>query len=328
MQSSLTSALVIITVCCMEIVLSQNGIPSTVSVVKGRQKFVQADMSRDLFNIPPVSNENGVTIRQVTVKEMPVLGTLSALEQVQHRLIDMQPCTANTPNVSPKFAVFNFGFSGKTSVGVIQDRQGKVLNTIQKEQSTFFPMGMVFFEANLDCQPSRIFQVLSSIHAEDIFPEKQLTKSSTDQIAKQFGITAQEAAAIKSAAQANSQTDPLASLLAQCKAKCAGGGGGGGDGGGGGGAGPTTKSPKPNQGKNLQKFSGALGGQKAPAVTSSGSKFQVEGNALMNSLPEALKRSCSIQKNKCADAANAGGNKNGLTVSACEKQRAECDRFQ
>jgi hypothetical protein len=122
--------------------MAQDGTPSTLSVVKSRQKFVQADMSRDLFNIGPVSDKNGVTIRQVTVKEMPVLGTLSALEQVQHRLIDLQPCSANTPNVSPKFSVFNFGFTGTTSVGVIQDRQGKVLNTIQKEQSTFFPMGM------------------------------------------------------------------------------------------------------------------------------------------------------------------------------------------
>jgi len=316
MRTALTCSLVAATIFSIGICLAQGDRPSTLSVVKTRQKFSKADMSVDLFGQKPVSNVNGVTIRQVTAKEMPSLGMLFPFQQVQHRLLDLQPCSANTPTVSPRFAVFSMGFSGKTSFGVIQNKQGKVLNTVQKDQATFFPMGMVYFEANLDCQPSRLFQVLSSTNAADIFPERQLVQASTDQIANQFDMTTQEAAAIKSAAQANAQGDPLSSLLDQFRKKCASGGGGG-----------SGADPAPNS-NNLQKFPGELGSKKAPAVTASGDKFQVEGNSLMNSLADALQRSCDVQKNQCADAANASGNKNGFTVSACDKQHGECGQFQ
>jgi hypothetical protein len=79
---------------------------------------------------------------------------------------------------------------------------------------------------------------------------------------------------------------------------------------------------------NLQLFQEALGGVKPPTVTQAGNKFQVEGNSLINTLPSALDRSCAVQHNKCANAANAGGNKNGLTVGACDAQQGRCNAFK
>lgn len=95
---------------------------------------------------------------------------------------------------------------------------------------------------------------------------------------------------------------------------------------------------------NLQTFTAALGGVSPPAVTASGSQFQVAGNSAFNSLSSALERSwyapsfllalasCShkpfhsdVQNNQCANAANASGNKNGLTVAACNAQQAQCN---
>lgn len=76
---------------------------------------------------------------------------------------------------------------------------------------------------------------------------------------------------------------------------------------------------------NLQTFTGTLGATIAPAVTQSGAQFQVQGNALFNALDNALARSCDIQNNQCADAANASGNKNGLTVAACDAQHYQCE---
>ncbi|KAF4613479.1 hypothetical protein D9613_007807 [Agrocybe pediades] len=76
---------------------------------------------------------------------------------------------------------------------------------------------------------------------------------------------------------------------------------------------------------NLQSFTGALGGVTAPAVTAlGGGQFQVAGNSAFNNQKNALVRSCDVQSNKCSDAANASGNKNGLTVSACSAQAVQC----
>lgn len=77
---------------------------------------------------------------------------------------------------------------------------------------------------------------------------------------------------------------------------------------------------------NIQKFTGALGGVTPPAVTALGNgQFQVDGNSAFNNLQNALIRSCDVQHNKCANAANASGNKGDLTVSACGDQQTQCN---
>ncbi|GJE88644.1 hypothetical protein PsYK624_047270 [Phanerochaete sordida] len=78
-------------------------------------------------------------------------------------------------------------------------------------------------------------------------------------------------------------------------------------------------------GQNLQTFTGALGGVTPPAVTASGAQFQVDGNSAFNNLSDALTRSCDVQHNQCANAANASGNKGDLTVAACGDQQTQCD---
>jgi len=87
-----------------------------------------------------------------------------------------------------------------------------------------------------------------------------------------------------------------------------------------------TNSPvMSNAGANLQTFIGALGGVTAPAVTAlSDGRFQVAGNSVINTKQSAIVCSCDVQNNKCADAANASGNKNGFTVSACNAQQQQC----
>jgi len=86
-----------------------------------------------------------------------------------------------------------------------------------------------------------------------------------------------------------------------------------------------TASTAAVSGSNLQTFTGALGGVAAPTVTASGSQFQVAGNDLFNDVAAAVERSCSVQNNKCSDAANSSGNANGLTVSACNAQETACN---
>ncbi|KAF9013488.1 hypothetical protein BDQ17DRAFT_1271190 [Cyathus striatus] len=78
-------------------------------------------------------------------------------------------------------------------------------------------------------------------------------------------------------------------------------------------------------GSNLQKFSGALGGQTAPAVTTGARGFQVEGSDSFLNEAAAVGRSCDIQHNKCANFANsAAGRSAGLTVSQCDQQDTQC----
>ena len=81
-------------------------------------------------------------------------------------------------------------------------------------------------------------------------------------------------------------------------------------------------------GTNLQTFTGNLGGVTAPAVTDLGSgaqPFQVDGNSSFSSLQNALVRSCDVQHNQCANAANSSGNSGDLTVSACGDQQTQCN---
>ncbi|KAN0132989.1 hypothetical protein V8E53_009354 [Lactarius tabidus] len=79
-------------------------------------------------------------------------------------------------------------------------------------------------------------------------------------------------------------------------------------------------------GQNLQTFTGTLGAP-APVVTeTANNQFQVVGNAAFKTLQNAIQRSCDVQHNKCADAANASGNKGSLTVAACGTQQSQCSQ--
>ncbi|THH33193.1 hypothetical protein EUX98_g980 [Antrodiella citrinella] len=81
-----------------------------------------------------------------------------------------------------------------------------------------------------------------------------------------------------------------------------------------------------SKGANLQTFAGALGNVTSPPVTQlANGQFQVTGNSAFNTLSDALTRSCDVQHNQCANAANAAGNKGDLTVTACGDQQTQCD---
>ncbi|RDX57404.1 hypothetical protein OH76DRAFT_37866 [Lentinus brumalis] len=87
-----------------------------------------------------------------------------------------------------------------------------------------------------------------------------------------------------------------------------------------------TSAAAAASGGNLQTFTGALGGVTPPPVTANADgSFQVQGNASFKDLNNALTRSCDVQHNQCANAANASGNKGDLTVSACGDQQTQCD---
>lgn len=74
---------------------------------------------------------------------------------------------------------------------------------------------------------------------------------------------------------------------------------------------------------NLQTFTGALGGFPAPGVTVGGRGFNVQNNDSFLNKAAALGRSCDVQKNQCADAANASGNVD-FSVGDCDAQANAC----
>ena len=77
-------------------------------------------------------------------------------------------------------------------------------------------------------------------------------------------------------------------------------------------------------GENLQKFAGALGDISPPPVIPGGRGFQVVGNnSDFLNIGAALGRSCDVQHNQCANAAN--GNRNaGFSVGDCDTQNNGC----
>ncbi|KAG5659625.1 hypothetical protein HG530_010513 [Fusarium avenaceum] len=83
-----------------------------------------------------------------------------------------------------------------------------------------------------------------------------------------------------------------------------------------------TDSAAKANGDNIQSFTGTLGGPAPPVVSSNADKpFSVNGNTF-NGASVALGRSCDIQHNACANAANSGELSGG--VGQCETQLAEC----
>ncbi|KAL5349139.1 hypothetical protein ACLOAV_005427 [Pseudogymnoascus australis] len=76
-------------------------------------------------------------------------------------------------------------------------------------------------------------------------------------------------------------------------------------------------------GTNIQAFSGNLGGAAPAVIESIGTKpFSVNGSTFVNQ-GGALQRSCSVQHNACADAANSGEIEGG--VQQCEDQEKACN---
>ncbi|KAH8887995.1 hypothetical protein GQ53DRAFT_749330 [Thozetella sp. PMI_491] len=75
-------------------------------------------------------------------------------------------------------------------------------------------------------------------------------------------------------------------------------------------------------GTNLQVFTGTLGGAPPPVTSSATDRpFTVNGDTFLN-LNAALQRSCSVQHNACANAANSGALSGG--VGQCETQEQAC----
>ncbi|EAQ87582.1 hypothetical protein CHGG_04201 [Chaetomium globosum CBS 148.51] len=74
---------------------------------------------------------------------------------------------------------------------------------------------------------------------------------------------------------------------------------------------------------NVQTFTGSLGGVAPPVESTAGSDrpFAVNG-ATFTTAGAALQRSCSVQKNACANAANSGQIEGG--TQQCEAQETEC----
>ncbi|KAG6358095.1 hypothetical protein INS49_013979 [Diaporthe citri] len=78
----------------------------------------------------------------------------------------------------------------------------------------------------------------------------------------------------------------------------------------------------PVTGTNVQAFTGTLGGAPPPVVSSAGDRpFSVNGDTFVGS-GAALGRSCDVQHNACARAANSGQLSGG--VSQCDQQNNEC----
>ncbi|KAM0276082.1 hypothetical protein ACHAQH_007101 [Verticillium albo-atrum] len=75
-------------------------------------------------------------------------------------------------------------------------------------------------------------------------------------------------------------------------------------------------------GANVQAFTGTLGGAAPPVVSSTGDRpFSVNGNTFTGA-GAALGRSCDIQHNACANAANSGKLAGG--VGQCDAQNTQC----
>ncbi|KAK4237838.1 hypothetical protein C8A03DRAFT_15642 [Achaetomium macrosporum] len=82
--------------------------------------------------------------------------------------------------------------------------------------------------------------------------------------------------------------------------------------------------PRQQSRTNLQAFTGALGGAKAPEITNSNDPerpFEVDGDTFTD-YESAANRACDNQKNVCADMANNGTG--SFKVGDCDRQTEQC----
>jgi len=86
-------------------------------------------------------------------------------------------------------------------------------------------------------------------------------------------------------------------------------------------AAPAAASAASGSGGNVQTFTGALGGIAAPPVLQGGGKGFITDNSEFINASAAIGRSCDVQHNACANAANSGG---GFTVAQCDAQDTAC----
>lgn len=86
---------------------------------------------------------------------------------------------------------------------------------------------------------------------------------------------------------------------------------------------PAASTSATNPTPNIQPFTSSLGGLPPPVIQSAGSDrpFSVNGDTFVNAAA-ALQRSCAVQQNACADAANRGVLEGG--VGLCEMQEGDC----
>jgi hypothetical protein len=83
-----------------------------------------------------------------------------------------------------------------------------------------------------------------------------------------------------------------------------------------------TSAAASSNGTNIQAFTGTLGGPAPPVESSAGDRpFSVNGNTFVGS-GAAIGRSCDIQHNACANAANSGQLAGG--VGQCDQQATAC----
>lgn len=84
----------------------------------------------------------------------------------------------------------------------------------------------------------------------------------------------------------------------------------------------STSETSTASGNNVQTFTGTLGGPPPPVISGTGNRpFSVNGDTFVT-VGAALQRSCSIQHNACANAANSGKLSGG--VGQCDTQNTQC----
>lgn len=90
-------------------------------------------------------------------------------------------------------------------------------------------------------------------------------------------------------------------------------------------AAPAAPTADAAAGVNIMSFTGTLGGSPPPVISGTGKRpFSVKGDTFVGS-GAALGRSCDVQHNACANAANSGQLSGG--VSVCDQQNNNCHSF-
>ncbi|KNC80086.1 hypothetical protein SARC_07529 [Sphaeroforma arctica JP610] len=108
--------------------------------------------------VPVDSTGNGGTIQPVDIEGFPVM----QLADMAYSRFSIGPCGINLPHLHPRGTESLYVIDGMLTVGFVAESGRLVLNDIEKDQTTFFPKGLMHYQQNMQCVPANFISILDT----------------------------------------------------------------------------------------------------------------------------------------------------------------------
>ncbi|CEL97078.1 unnamed protein product [Vitrella brassicaformis CCMP3155] len=105
------------------------------------------------------TNGQGGAVTGASVSQWPALSG----HGLSHTLVDLAPCSINTPHVHPRATEIIYIIKGRVSVGFAEENGGRIVtNDVKEGDTAFFPHTLIHWQFNPTCEPAQFIATLNS----------------------------------------------------------------------------------------------------------------------------------------------------------------------